>query len=315
MLPEKLKIILSIICFLVIAVPLSLSAHDFSKKIKNTSVEFDPSKGKSCVSGSSAYTNIQNKIQTLLKSKLSVTVVVLGLLFSFFAGALHALSPGHGKTIVAAYLAGSKGTVFHAVFLGLVVTFAHTFSIIVIGVTVLLSSNYILPEKIYPYLALFSSVLITIMGIFMLLRAYRKMLYVKYEKHEHEHKHGHQHHYKNIIGDGSDKIRIWDLFALGIAGGIIPCYDAIVILLVAVSLNKTLYGLIIILFFGLGLATVLITIGIVFVKARSTVQNVIGENELLLYKLPVASAAFIIIIGLALCLQTFISNNIIRFNF
>lgn len=103
---------------------------------------------------------------------------------------------------------------------------------------------------------------------------------------------------------------MWDLFTLGIAGGIIPCPDAIVILLIGVAMNRILYGIVVILAFGLGLATVLITIGILVVTARSFIQKFTGKNNLILYKLPMLSALIIIIIGFMLGAHTLIKSGI-----
>ena len=85
---------------------------------------------------------------------LGFILVAIGI--AMFWGAVHALSPGHGKSIVAAYLVGSRGTARHAAFLGLTVTITHTASIFVLGIVTLYLSNYILPETLYPWLSVIS---------------------------------------------------------------------------------------------------------------------------------------------------------------
>src|SRR2546423_10348017 len=85
-------------------------------------------------------------------------------------GALHALEPGHGKTIVAAYLVGSRGTGAHAVALGTIVTAAHTAGVYLLGAITLYASQYFFPEQIYPWLGLVSGLTIAGLGVFLLLQ-------------------------------------------------------------------------------------------------------------------------------------------------
>ncbi len=258
------------------------------------------------------YIKLKDNLQNLMKSKLNTIIIISGLLLAFFVGALHALAPGHGKTIIAAYLVGSKGTVWHAVFLGIIVTVTHTFSVIILGLIVLFSSSYIVPEKIYPWLSFFSAMLVTGMGIWLFLRSYKNSLLAPYAgKEVLQHSHHHLHKHDEINQKSDKKIRLWDLFTLGIAGGIIPCPDAIVILLIGVAMNRILYGIIIILAFGLGLAVVLITIGILVISTRSFIQKFTGRDNLILYRLPMVSAIIIIIIGLMLGIQTLIGSGVL----
>ena len=115
-----------------------------------------------------------DRLKGMLRTEqLSVGVIAFALALSLFLGAAHALEPGHGKTIVAAYLIGSRGTVGNAVFLGGVVTFTHTFSVIVLGALTLLASQYILPERIFPWLAASSGLLISGLGLWLLGRHLR----------------------------------------------------------------------------------------------------------------------------------------------
>src|ERR1051325_10584848 len=108
--------------------------------------------------------------QLLHQGQLSAGVIFLGLLAAFAFGAVHALSPGHGKTLVAAYLVGSRGTPKHAIFLGLMVTFTHTISVFALGLVTLYLSRFVLPEKITPVLGLVSGLSIVWVGITLLYR-------------------------------------------------------------------------------------------------------------------------------------------------
>ncbi len=104
----------------------------------------------------------------IAKGKLTIPVIALALLVAMFWGAMHALSPGHGKTVVAAYLVGSKGTIKHAVFLALTVTVTHTSSVFALGLIALFASRYILPEQLFPWLGLASGLMVVGLGIWLL---------------------------------------------------------------------------------------------------------------------------------------------------
>src|SRR5206468_4362428 len=98
---------------------------------------------------------------------------LLALVIAFGFGAGHALSPGHGKTVVAAYLVGSRGTPAHAALLGVTVTVSHTIGVFLLGLVVLFASDYILPEKLYPWLGFSSGFLIAVLGIVLFVQRRR----------------------------------------------------------------------------------------------------------------------------------------------
>ncbi len=120
--------------------------------------------------------------QLLNKREAGWGMVLAGLAVAFCLGAIHALSPGHGKTIVAAYLVGTRGTIKHAVFLGGMVTFTHTISVFFLGFTTLFLSQYVLPEKIYPVLGAISGLSIVWIGAMLL---YRRAVTLRRYNHEH----------------------------------------------------------------------------------------------------------------------------------
>jgi ABC-type nickel/cobalt efflux system permease component RcnA len=228
-------------------------------------------------------------------------------------GALHALEPGHGKTIVAAYLVGSRGRPRHAVGLGLLVTAAHTAGVYLLGAIVLYASKYVIPERIYPWLSIFSGLVIAVLAGYLLLRAWTGLA----EPDDHAEGVLHTHWYSprrdraeldsEIVAaaaataDGKEKtVPLRQLLLLGITGGIIPCPAALVVLLSAVSLHRVGLGLFLIVAFSFGLAAVLITIGIVMVKARSLLSNWRSDSPLIQRWLPIASASAMLIAGLAI---------------
>ncbi|MGH9942748.1 MAG: sulfite exporter TauE/SafE family protein [Pyrinomonadaceae bacterium] len=123
--------------------------------------------------------------------ELTPGVALLGLLFATVLGGFHALSPGHGKAVVAAYLVGSRGTAKHAAFLGLTVTITHTAGVIALGLVTLFASQYILPETLYPVLSLVSAAIVVVVGLSLLWR--RSVAVFGLAPHEHHHHHGHEH--------------------------------------------------------------------------------------------------------------------------
>jgi len=225
--------------------------------------------------------------------ELTPWIFLAGLLFAFALGAIHALSPGHGKAIVGAYLAGSNGTPRHALLLGLTVTITHTIGVYALGLVTIFASKYILPEKLFPVLGMISGLLVVVIGLSMFIKRLNAALGVT----SHEHSHGHTH--QPPVGN---RATYRNLIALGISGGLLPCPSALVVMLAAISLNRTGYGLILITSFSLGLAGVLTLIGLIFLYGGRFLEAVPGSGPLMRI-LPVASSLVITIIGLVICYQ------------
>lgn len=298
--------------------------------------------------------------------------VALGALFiALVLGAMHALSPGHGKTIVGAYLIGSRGTPRHALFLGATVTVTHTLGVFVLGFATLVASRFIVPERLFPVLSLVSGLLILGMGIFLLAQRWRaaqghndydpsaKQAQPTRDHHSHEHhgqlhlEHAHEHHshanhehthhdhvheehahahhehthphgvgrhdheasklqtaaithshdgsvHSHLLPGAQGEAVSWrSLLALGISGGLVPCPSAMVLLLAAVALNKTAYGLLLVVAFSLGLAMTLTVVGLAFLYARNRFRKPAASSRWP-QLLPVASAAAIAVIGAVL---------------
>lgn len=215
-------------------------------------------------------------------------------------GAAHALTPGHGKTLVAAYLVGQRGTVWHALLLGIVTTLTHT------GVVLLLAGalGWYFPRGMTPEtqrgvdaaLGLIGGLLIAGLGIWLLLRRLSGQadhFHLPGQGHHHHHGHTHSHELPKDAG-------AWGLIVLGVHGGIVPCWDAVVVLLAAVAMNLLWLALPLLLAFSAGLAGVLILIGILVVKTRGLLGARFGESRLF-QLLPLVSAVVIIGLGLWLC--------------
>ncbi|MEK7829802.1 MAG: sulfite exporter TauE/SafE family protein, partial [Acidobacteriota bacterium] len=222
--------------------------------------------------------------------KLTPGVILLGLLLAFVLGGAHAMSPGHGKTVVGAYLVGSRGTFKHAAFLGATVTITHTFTVFVLGLVTLFASHYVLPEKLYPVLSFISGALVVIIGASMFSKRLSALIGLSHDHHEHEHNHSHDGNPQSEHSHLPPEEITWrSLLALGVSGGLLPCPSALVLMLGAISLNRVGYGLILILVFSLGLASMLTAVGLAFVYGGKLINRVPGANGWLRV-LPVISA-------------------------
>ncbi len=257
--------------------------------------------------------------QLLNRREIPVSMVLLGLLVAFCLGAIHALSPGHGKTIVAAYLVGARGTVKHAIFLGGMVTFTHTISVFFLGFTTLFLSQYVLPEKIYPVLGAISGLSIVWIGGSLL---FKRALGLRgpshaqehHHEHNHDHPHGHSHdhdhgpHGHSHVPQG--EVTLGSLIALGASGGLVPCPSALVLLLSSIALSRVGLGLLLLVSFSAGLAVVLMTIGIAVLYAKHWLPDSQKTARHPAFRLiPVFSAAIIVCIGLVM---TGVSLGVIR---
>lgn len=241
----------------------------------------------------------------LHQGELGWGVMLIGMLAAFAFGAVHALSPGHGKTLVAAYLVGSRGTPKHAVLLGLMVTFTHTISVFALGLTTLYLSRFVLPEKITPVLGVISGLTIVWVGATLLYRRTlgRKEATAVSSPLMHDHGDGHAHSHV------PDEISMGGLIALGASGGLVPCPSALVLLLTSVSLNRVGLGLTLLVAFSAGLAVVLSAIGLLVLYAKHLLpdRTTVARNAWFRW-LPVASAAVVTCIGIAMTLVSVRGN-------
>lgn len=231
-------------------------------------------------------------------------VLLLLLLAAFGWGAVHALSPGHGKAMVAAYLVGTKGTARHAVALGATVTVTHTIGVFALGVVALALSAYVLPEQLYPWLNLVSGLLVLGVGATVVRGRVRRARTHAHGHHDHDHDHqghdhGHGHHHHPPA-----RITTRGLLAMGASAGLIPCPSALVVLLGAVAQHQIALGLILIVAFSAGLAATLTALGLAVVaagRASTRVTSVAGGR--VLATLPALSSLAIVGVGLVLTLQ------------
>jgi ABC-type nickel/cobalt efflux system permease component RcnA len=224
----------------------------------------------------------------IAKEELGVGVVLISLALAFFWGSAHALSPGHGKAIVTAYLVGQRGKPRHAAALGLIVTATHTVGVFALGFVTLALSQFIVPEELYPWIGLVSGLLVIGVGASVLLARFR---------HRRAHGHGHHHHHHDHGELG------WrSLTAVGISGGLLPCPSALVVLLAAISLHRVALGLGLIVAFSAGLALSITGIGLVAILAKRTFRRFELQGRLI-GLLPAISALVIVIAGTAMTVR------------
>ena len=236
------------------------------------------------------------------------------LLVAMMLGALHALGPGHGKAMVAAYLVGSRGTPAQAVILGTTVTVTHTAGVYLLGAVTLLAAQYVLPERLYPILGVLSGVIVVAIGL-GLLRARVLALRTRASAHAHGHDHHAEHaghpvdthdHEHGAVSAHTSGVGLRSLLALGISGGLLPCPTALVVLLAAVSLHNVALGMLLVAAFSVGLAAVLTGIGLAFVvgqrslSRRGTLAGLAGSAAARL--LPIVSAAAITLAGVLIAI-------------
>jgi ABC-type nickel/cobalt efflux system permease component RcnA len=209
-------------------------------------------------------------------------------------GAVHALSPGHGKTMVAAYLVGTRGTARHALALGATVTVTHTAGVFALGLVTLGLSQYVLPEQLYPWLNLASGLLVVLVGAGVLRSRVRRL---RAQAHADAHGPGHHDH-----GHGPEDLTWRGLLGMGASAGLIPCPSALVVLLAAIAQHQVALGLLMIVAFSLGLAGTLTALGLLVVlggrmASRLRVPAAFGAA------LPAVSAVVIVAAGFVLTVR------------
>jgi nickel/cobalt exporter len=217
------------------------------------------------------------------RGDLGLGVILLSLLIAAFWGAAHALTPGHGKAIVAGYLIGSRGKPRHAVLLGGVVTVTHTVGVFALGLVTLGLSQFVVPERLYPWLTLASGLLVIAVGASVFWSRWRHR---RTHEHGHSHHHEHEHPERGILG-------------IGVAAGLLPCPSALVVLLSAIALHRIGFGLALILAFSVGLAATITTIGLLAVLAKRVFSRV-ALNGPFVRALPAVSALAILAVGVAI---------------
>jgi ABC-type nickel/cobalt efflux system permease component RcnA len=247
--------------------------------------------------------------------------LLLGLLVAAMLGALHALTPGHGKTLVTAYLVGTEGRPRDAFALGGVITATHTGSVVALGVATLLVARLWTPYRLLPWIECGTSAVIIVVGAWLAWTRFAAAAAVRHSRarapalgaqrssdtvimHEHDDGTVHSHgwggaHAHALPGVGGQSLRTIAL--VGVSGGILPCPDALAILLVAVAAGNILSGLLIIVAFSTGLAAVLIGLGLLITSTRliGLITDRASGRLAIARWIPVCSAVIMVAVGVA----------------
>ncbi len=262
--------------------------------------------------------DLPNELTRLIQANdLSAPAVLIALGLAALVGAFHAATPGHGKTLMAAYLVGSRGTVRHALGLGLTVTLAHTIGVFALGAIVMVAGAALPSERLLPLLGLASGVVVAALGAVFLVQRIRVNRHDKEHRHEdgHGHEHGNDHqpdleHSHGLIRHThlpaeTGPLRRRNLVALGLVGGLVPSASAILILVGSIAAGRPAFGMVLTVAFGAGMAAVLVGVGVLLVRARSLIERLPSRNigRTLAYA-PIVTALVFIVVGVAMTVQS-----------
>ncbi len=282
------------------------------------------------------------------QARLTPVVGVLAVLLAALLGAGHAMLPGHGKTVMAAYLAGRRGRRRDAVLVGTTVTLTHTVGVLVLGLVLTVASS-VAGEQVLRSLGVVSGLLVVVVGAFLLRDALRDRRPVAPAEmalvatgpggegtathpghdhaadphhghshgdghgHGHSHGHGHGHDHGPHGGPGSGGFSRRSLVGIGVAGGLVPSPSALVVLLGAIGLGRTVFGVLLVLAYGLGMAGVLTAVGLLLVHGRARLDRMGPRGDLsgvlrtVRRQLPVVTAGLVLVVGLSLVVRSLLA--------
>ncbi len=244
---------------------------------------------------------LMNRVSVIVREPdLAPSLLVLGLLIAALLGMGHALAPGHGKTVMAAYLVGERGTMWHALILGVVVTITHTWSVIFLGLVTLYFDDWLSEEQVNFWTGILSGLIIVVIGLVLFRQRYYRLLADAQGKGgDWQFAHGHDHvpEEKTLLVEPGAAPSYRNILWLGISGGIVPCPAALIVLLLALKVGRLSYGLGLLVAFSLGLAAVLVLIGILVVRASRLFQRQSAVRHPVIQALPLASAGLITLLG------------------
>ncbi|HEY7590161.1 MAG TPA: sulfite exporter TauE/SafE family protein [Candidatus Limnocylindrales bacterium] len=227
---------------------------------------------------------------------LSPLVLLVALLTAAAIGAGHALTPGHGKTVMAAWLVGSRGSASHAVGLGLAVTVSHTLGVLLLAAVVLVAQRTLPATIVAEALPLVAALGIVAIGAWMFAG---ELLDLRRRRRHAHHAHAHE-------PRPPGRVTWRGLFALGLVGGIVPSTSALLILLGAIAAGRPAFGIVLVVAFGLGMAAILTGVGLLTVVARGRVERLAGGSRLAAAwaYMPLLAAAVVLAVGAWLTAQS-----------
>ncbi|WMW21584.1 sulfite exporter TauE/SafE family protein [Methanolobus mangrovi] len=203
---------------------------------------------------------------------LTSNMNLIFILSAFFLGALHALEPGHGKSVMAVFVMGTDANLKDALTLGLTVVFSHIIVVITLGVASIYLIDVLDVDVTHDIMSVVGGLILITVGAWILRRFY------------------HPHHHAHKIDSTKGVI------AIGLSTGLIPCPAALAVLLVSIANNQVYNGLWYILVFSIGLAISIVSLSVLMVKGRGFIQSYMGNKRV--NSLPLISGTIIIIIGI-----------------
>ncbi len=236
-------------------------------------------------------------LQYFLKRDLSASWLLLGFLVAFLLGIGHAFTPGHGKTLMAAYLVGHHGRIKDAFVMGLTTTFTHTSSVILLGLIIMFFSHIMLPTTLFPWISRIAALLIIATGLYVFFVRLMDHLHPHPHPPDHEHPHPHKHGPHTPMHSRASQSHTWQAFWLSFSGGILPCPSAMAVLFAAISIGKIGYGILMIIMFSLGLGVTLVFTGVAILTTRNFFTRMERANRII-GKLDLVGPVFIILIGI-----------------
>jgi nickel/cobalt exporter len=251
---------------------------------------------------------------------LTPLVLLVSIVTAAALGAGHALTPGHGKTLMAAYLVGTRGTPVHAAGLGLSVALSHTLGILALATLVVGAQGVLPPDVVVRTTPVVAAISIVAIGGWMLIGEARRRWGRETQDHDHDHDHGHDHDHLAATAAGEHRhgglahshlptpgttISWRSLFLLGLAGGLIPSASALLILLGSIAAGRPVFGFVLVVAFGLGMAVVMSGIGLALVLARGRLDRVDTGSWLgrATAQLPLLAACLVFGFGIYLTIQ------------
>ena len=234
---------------------------------------------------------LNKKITSLIKKNTSKSIFLF-FFFSFIYGIIHALGPGHGKSIISSYFISRKSKIKNGFFAGILIAFIHSFSAIAtVGVIYFFMKKTILSnfENMSYMIKKISFSAIIIIGLFLFFKAIYELLQKKR---------------KNDKDDLQNSKKNRSIFAIALTIGIVPCPGATMILLFTLSYNLFAFGIIAVLFMSIGMALTISSFAIstIFIKNYSS-KFIPSQNKfkrLFLNSTEIFGSLLILSIGLLL---------------
>lgn len=246
---------------------------------------------------------IQLVQRTLRSASVGSALPPVALIVAFGLGGLHALTPGHNKVLTGAYLVGSRAGYRDAILIGAATAFSHTATVIVIGILALSPQGQAAVSFYLRWLGVPAGLLVAGLGFWLLMRYLGQGVHPHSHAGGHDHSHGHSHEHSHSHRAPTDRLTLGGLVGLGLVHGIVPTADALAVLLVALSVKQTFLGLLLILSYSLGIASVMSAVGMLFLTSQGLMERFTRLASLSRWG-PAVAAATVSLLGLVMIVKT-----------